>query len=125
MTGGDEPVLQLRPVLDDPVVYDREPIGAVTVRMSIARGGPAMGSPTGVSDTGGAGVAVALLDGLLQLGDPPRPPSNADAVFIQDRHPGGVVAPVLQPLQPMQQHLEGRARAGIADDAAHTATSFW
>ena len=50
-----EPFFQLEIVLDDPVVHDDDPAGAVDMRMRILFGGAAVRGPARVTDPVGAG----------------------------------------------------------------------
>ena len=107
-------------VLDDAVVDEREATGAVHVRMGVAGRGRAVRGPAGVRDARRAVHRLAL-EGLAQSLDPSGELAHGDAgaAPVHHRHPGGVVAAVLEPPQPFQQDGHGLARAHVADDAAH------
>ena len=55
----DEGFLERKIVLDDAVVNDHDLAAAITVRMGVLFGGPAMSSPTSVADP------VAAFTGIL------------------------------------------------------------
>ncbi len=106
-------------VLDDPVVYDHHLTLAVAVRVRVDVAGAPVGGPAGVSDAKrAAGPAIAQACGQrLQLAH-----ALADAqvpVLSEDSDARAVVAPILQPPQPLQKDWGGGSIAHIADDAAH------
>jgi hypothetical protein len=122
---GDEPVpfllelrLQIQVVLDDPVVDDHDPAGAVAVRVRILLGRPAVRRPSRVAD---AVVSVdrGRRDDLLQTGELAGAAPQVDGPVTHDRDASRVVSPVLQPAEPVDQNRDDALRADVADDAAH------
>ena len=121
--GGFQLGAQRREVLDDPVVDDRDLAGGVAVRVGVAVGGPAVGGPAGVAEPGAAGEAgvVGLVERGLQVGQPPRPAAHRQTTMpVDQRDPGGVVAPVLHPAQRVDDDVAGRTLPDVADDSAHS-----
>ncbi len=107
---------QLVVVLDYAVVNDGEPPRAVEVRVGVALGDPAVGCPAGVSEArvafGHTDLGAPYLAHLL-LGE--------YAAVVTDGDPPGVVATVLQPAEPVENHA-GRVglAPGIRKDAAQS-----
>jgi hypothetical protein len=127
---GDEPVplrLQLVPqlevVLDDAVVNHDQPSRAVAVRVGVFLGGPTVRRPARVSEAE-APIQRVGRDDLLQVAQLARRPANRQLALIVDQcDPGRVVAAVLQPAQPLDQHLDGILGSDVANDSAHEAVS--
>src|SRR5207249_10579618 len=94
--------------------------GAVHMGMSVDGGGSAVGRPPRVPDAGGPDRRVAVEE-PGQRADLACLLVDLEAVAVDHRHPGRVVAPVLQPPQPTHQHGIGLFFSGVADDAAHRA----
>src|SRR5262249_9160457 len=109
--------VQLTVVLDDAVVDDGHPLGAVQVRMGVAVVRRAVGGPPGVPDTGRAGNRQPG-QLLVQVLDPPGLLGRLQ-LFPDDGHAGRVVAAVLQPAQSLDDDVECLARADITYDPAH------
>ena len=103
-------------VLDDPVVDEGDLAGAV--RMGVDPVGRPVGRPAGVGDAAGPAQILALA-GLLQGGDLAFLLDHELAAGPHDRQPGAVVAPVLQALEALEQHLCRILGSGHSDDAAH------
>ena len=119
---GLKPLLQGQVVLDDAVVGDHDLPGRVLVRVGVLLGGPAVGGPSRVADavlTGdGRGLEAASRAASL-----PAARRRSSTPSLHDRHPGRVVAPVLQPAQALDDDGHGVAPADVADDAAHASAS--
>ena len=132
VAGGDQLVGQLHVVLDDPVVDQGELARAVHVGVGVVFGGTAVGGPPGMADAGGR-TGRGGLRPLGQVTERPgavgRPgaPQAVGGVRTDQGDAGRVVAAVLEPAQPLQQHLEHVRRidgaevrgSGDSDDAAH------
>ena len=88
-------------VLDDAVMDQGDAILA-DMGMGVVDAGTAMGGPAGV---GYAGVAAqwGAGNGLRQFVDLAPHPAALEAALVKHGHAGGVIAPVLQALQPLQQ----------------------
>ena len=117
---GEKLVLELAEVLDDAVVDDGELVVVGEVRVRVAVGRAAVGRPAGMADAGGAvgerpgGQVVAQ---HLQLA---RALAHAQTpVTVDHGDAGGVVAAVLEPREPRDQHGLARARAHVSDDSTH------
>ncbi len=120
-------------VFDDAVVHQRHPprrIGGSTcavaeMRVCVVYHRRAVRGPAGVGNAGSA-LHVPAADLLHQLGDSRRaaralqaPALRAQAAGVH-RHAAGVITPVLQPLQTLDQHRDEIAGGNPADDAAHS-----
>ena len=103
----DQLRLEHREVLDDPVVDHRDPSIAAGMRVRVAVGGAAMGGPAGVPDAGGRRRQRVVRQSLLELRQFPGALRDHQAVWTLQRDAGGVVAPVLQPPQALQDHVHG------------------
>ena len=106
---GDEVLLQVGEVLDDPVVDECELATVGQVRVGVDVGGSTVGGPAGVADSGLRGwqrVGFDLLgqggelSGLLRRGEL--------TVGRHERDTGRVVAAVLEPLQAAEHDIERR-----------------
>src|SRR5437588_4101517 len=112
--------LQLGEVLDDPVVDNEDLAVAVGVRVGVDVGRLAVGGPACVADPEVARGHVRLelpdqgVDLGLGLGDA-GPAGQAWPGGLEDRHPRGVVAPVLQALQALHEGRSGLTAAEVAD----------
>ena len=118
VAGGRLPLAQQLVVLDDAVVHDDAPVPA-HMGVGIACRGLPVGGPTGVGDPQAPRQRV---DGDL-LPEPRHLAQGADAIEdarrLQDRDPGGVVAPILQATEPFEQDGRDRPLGDGADDTAH------
>src|SRR4029077_8674013 len=108
-------------VFDDAVVDQRERASAVGVRMGIDRGGGAVRRPARVRDARPAGREL-LAELLLEHAELPRRLVDFDPAVVDQREAGGVVPPVLEPPQPVEQEWGCLPRSGVAYDAAHDRT---
>ena len=116
--------LQRDVVLDDAIVDESDAVTVrliVAVRVGVADARLAVGGPAGVGDTHGAGKLLPLAEHLLQHPDPPRRPRHVDPA-VDDGQACGVVAAILQPLEPLQQERLSRLVADIRDDSTHWRT---
>lgn len=107
-------------VFDDAVVHQRH--AGTDVRMRIGFGDAAMGGPAGMADAQGR----AKLLGLRRLCHFRHPASAAHAAYlraVQHRDAGGIIAPVLQTLEPFDEDRNHVAPGDGADNAAHRTTS--
>ena len=110
---------QVREVLDDAVVDDRDRAGAVDVRVRVAVVGRAVGGPAGVADAGGGGRQRAVGQRALEVGQLAGALRRRQLAVGQQGDARGVVAAVLQPPQALDDHVEGRLVADVTHDAAH------
>ena len=106
---------QVAVVLDDAVVDDRQAAGAVEVRVGVLVGDAAVGRPAGVAEPDGAAGQRGL--GLPDLAGPLL---DHDRAVSRHGDAPGVVAAILELLQPVQDELRCvGARADVAENAAH------
>ncbi len=113
-----ELMLQREVILDDPVVDDDDPPGAVAMRMGVLFGGAPVRGPARVPD------AVLPLeraggDDLFEAGQLPRTATQLDSAVADDRHPRRIVAPVLEPAQAVNEDRDERLLTDVTDDSAH------
>ena len=114
----DQLLLEAEIVLDDPVVDHDQVAGAVRVRVGVLLGGPPVRRPAGMPETDRPDQ-VGTPDGVLQLFDLAHRPVHHHPPLLQHGQPGGIVAPVLQPLQPVQQDRYDLLVSDVPDDTAH------
>ena len=121
--GGGQLRLELREVLDDPVVDHRDASAAVDMRVRVDERRPAVRRPPRVPDTEMAGrhpgayLGDQLLDAGLRLGD-----GGGGAPPVEHRNARRVVPPVLQSLQALEQDRGGLSLTEVTDDPAHGAS---
>ena len=94
---GVQALAQRGRVVDDAVVHDADPPVLAGLRVGILLGGRAVGGPAGVPDADLAGQPPGQRS--LEVTDAADPAENLGAPAAQDRDPGRVVSPVLQPGQ--------------------------
>ena len=116
---GSEALLQLAVVLDDAVEHDRD-LGGVASRqrVGVLLRDTAVRRPARVPDAGGRRRAVRP-GPLLQVVEDADGTHVVEAAGLEQREPGGVVAAVLQPLEPLQEKGLAFTRADVSDDSAH------
>ena len=118
--GIQELLLQLGEVLDDAVVDERELAVVAEVRVRVAVGGAAVGRPAGVAD---AGVAVGqrlLAEVLRQDAELAGALARAHLAVVGEHGDAGrVVAPVFEPLQAAEEHVDRAVRADVTHDSTH------
>ena len=107
---------QFLEVLDDAVMHDGDPVAGMG--MGIGLGRPAVRRPAGVADPDRAGQRRASQQ-ALEIDQLALCAAAVDAAVHQGRHAGGVVPPVLQPLQSIDQQRRGRGPTENSDDPAH------
>ena len=111
--------LQFQVVFDDAVMHHHDAPGAVSMRMGVLFGWPAMGRPTGVANAVGA-VQRVLPDHFFQVAQLPGRPAQFEPM---SRGPhsdtGGVISAVFQPPQAFQNDRDYVLRADISHDSAH------
>ena len=92
------------------------------VRVGVGVGGPAVRRPAGVPDAGVPGRQRPVLQLLLQIDELARLLRGGQPSVREDRDPGGVVAPVLQPLQTREDDVLRRLLPDVTHDSAHIGT---
>ena len=118
VSGGGQRRLAFREVLEDPVVDHGDLPGAVGVRVRVGFRGPSVGRPPRVSDARGARGRRTL-----QAGEQPRKLAGAaldgDGAVGERRDPSRIVAAILEPLEPFDEHRRRLPWSDISHDAAH------
>ncbi len=114
----EEALLDLQVVLENPVVNHDQLARAVGVGMGVFLGGPAVRGPPRVADPERAGDGPLAQNPFEQLDAPGRAP-DVQLAAVQDGHARGVVAAVLQALQPLDDDLDGTLVTHVPDDPAH------
>ena len=123
VTAGFEPVAQLAEVLDDPVVDDRDPAGAVAMRVRVEVVRPAMGRPPSVGEAEG-GVRRPVGDRRLEVDQLAGPLLDEEVPGVVDQGDARrIVAAILEPLEPLDEDGARLSRTRVADDAAHQVKS--
>jgi len=107
VTVGQQVLLDLQVVLDDPVVDDDQRAVAIGVRMGVLFGRPAVGRPARVANAERARQRPLAEDAFEHL----EPSEHRDA--------GGVVAAILEPLQPFDDDADRILVPDISDDSTH------
>ena len=123
VAGRPQPLLDLEIVLEDPVVYDDEAAAAVGVRMRVLFRRTPVRGPARVADTDRAGDRLVTQSRLQRL-DPAHRAPHLQPAAIEHGHARGVVAAVLQPLQPIDDDADRALVPDVADDSAHGGYSF-
>ncbi len=128
---GEELLLELHVVLDDPVDHDVDAVVGVEVRVGVLLGDAAVRGPAGVADAGrggrgrdrdGAAESPSLGPSSTAARSALRLPTartDSSSTVALDRDSRGVIAAVLQLLKTLEQDLLHRALSDVADDAAH------
>ena len=119
---------QLVVIFDDAVVHDRYPVR--DVRMGVLLRRHAVRRPAGVRDADVSGEALRAGE-LFQLGDAarrahaPQPRVRAARrLAVEHRDPGGIVAAIFEPLQPLDEDRNDVALGDRADYPAHVLNSL-
>jgi hypothetical protein len=118
----DQMLLEFQVVFDDAVMHHRDLLHLVG--MGVGLGGAAVGSPAGVADAHLAGQRLQAQQ-LVQLQQFAHAAADGQAVFPDDRHARGIIPPVFQALQAVQDNGHGLLGTQIADDAAHSYLNYW
>ena len=115
-----EKVLQLGVVLNDAVVDHGDPAAAADLGVGVdVRRGP-VGGPAGVAHSHLAGHRPPAVQHFVQDGQPPLCLVDGESGGgIIHRHAGGVVAPVLQLAQALQQKGGRLLVSNVSNDTAH------
>jgi hypothetical protein len=113
---------QLGGVLDDAVVHDGHVAGGVGLGVGVDVVGLAVGGPPRVADADAA--PQPLGQGGDQVADPPGPLVHTQPRRAEHRDARRVVAPVLEPLQALDQHGHRVAAADESDDPTHVVGPF-
>ena len=117
---GDQLVAKLLEILDDAVMHDGDTVGGMGMGVGLVR--PAMGRPAGMADAHDSRQRRARQQGL-EIGQLALGTAAVDMAVHQGRDPGGIIAAIGQPLQPVDQKRRRGLPAENADDAAHGISS--
>ncbi len=110
-------LLELQVVLDDAVVGDDH--AAHPVGVSVGLRGAAVGGPPGVAEADGAVEGLGA-EGLFEAGELALGAADADlAGVVGDGDAGGVIAPVFEPSQAVEEERGARGVSYKAYDSAH------
>ena len=116
---GRQALDQLPVVLDDPVQHDRDPARlAAGQRVRVLLGDPAVRRPARVPEPG-RGRRAARPRALDQVSERPDGAYVLEAVLLEERDARGVVAAVLEALEPLQEQRLALTRSDVPDDPAH------
>ena len=115
----EQRLLDGRSVLDDAVVDQGDPSRLVGVRMGIDGGWSTMGGPTGVADTGGA-VRGTVGDLIGENAELAGRLADLEAVPVQHRDPGGIVAAVFHAPQTLHEDRRRLPWPDISHNSAHS-----
>ena len=125
---GQQLLLELHVVLDDPVDDDVDAVVGVEVRVRVLLGDAPVGRPAGVADAGGGGRRerrrprrrrLRPLDRGAQVREVADGAHRVEPAVGLQGDARGVVPAVLELLEAGQQDVLHRAIADVADDAAH------
>ena len=111
-------VAELAKILDDAVMDDGDGLGRMRMRVGFGRG--AVRRPPRVADPRTSGQRRRG-ERRLQVPQLALGPAPDDAAMIEGRHAGGVVAAILEPLQPFDELRGHGITRQNANDAAHAA----
>jgi hypothetical protein len=115
-----EPGFELTVVLDDPVQDDRHTaVVAAGERMGVPFGDAAVGRPAGVTQACRRLRAAVRRRGALQVPEVADRADIVQAVRLEQRDPGRIVAPVFEALQAVQKQRLNLLWSDISDDPAH------
>ena len=122
---GQEKGLQLGVVFDDAVVDHGDPSAAAHLGVGVDVAGSAVGGPARVPHAGGAVQVRAPVELIRQHLEPSLGLVDSQRVRrpVEHRHPGGVIPPVLQAGQALQQDGSGLLLPDIAYNSTHILVS--
>ena len=112
-------IFQLHVVLNDAVVHHGDPPAAADVGVGVDVVGLAVGGPAGVSDAQGAGQIGAVVGQLAEHVQPAADLLHPQLTVTAHSNAGGVIAPVFQSAQAVQQNGGRLLRANISYDSTH------
>src|SRR3989442_1221083 len=94
---------------------------AVGVGVGVLLGGTAVGGPARVADAGRADQRPRVEDALEHL-DPAGGAPHVKSALVEHRDARGVVASILEPLQPLDDDADRALVTDVADDPTHDAS---
>ena len=113
--------LQFHIVFDNPVMNHRNGSVPVQMGMGIEIRRCSMGGPPGMADTGSAGHGI-IADEVLQVGNPAHMFSEQNLSVLHYGNAGGIISPVFQPFQAVDNNFPGIFSAHISNYPAHNLT---
>ena len=113
---GDKFIAQLLEIFDNAIVHERD--FARRMGMRIARGRRAMGGPARMRDANITRRIVRFqnIDKVRKLA---LCPATDELTIMHGAHTGGVITPILHPLQPIDQPVRNSRFANNSDNSAH------
>jgi hypothetical protein len=119
VTVGLKRLFELAVVLDDPVEDDGDlALLAAGQRVRVLLGDPAVRRPAGVAETHGRIRPVQRGRGL-QVREVADGADVVQLVVLTEHQAGGVVAAVLEPLEPLEEERLAGPGPDVTDDSAH------
>ena len=109
-------IAQLLEIFDNAIVDERDLAGGM--RMRIARCWRAVRRPAGVCNADIASRVVGFQD-LHEVGKLALRPAADKLAVMHRANPGGVIPPILHPLQPIDQTVRNRRFANNSNNSAH------
>ena len=121
----EQRILELAEVLDDPVEDDRDLVlDAARERVRVLEGDLAVRRPARVADPGHRGGAVEARR-RLQLVEVADRADVVEALVLEQRDAGRVIAAVLEPLETLEEQRVRLPGAHVSDDSAHLEPPFF
>ena len=121
---GDQLLAQTHIVLDDAVVHHGEAAVVAQMGMGVGIRGSAVGGPAGMADAGDAGHGASVVRFLAKAGDPARDLAQMDLRAVHHSDPRGVITPVFELFQSVQQDRRRFLGPGKSDDSTHNDSPF-
>jgi hypothetical protein len=116
---GDQLVAERPEVLDDAVVDDGDAARAIAVGVGVQIARPTVSGPTRVAQAH-AGAWRPATERIGENGYLAGALLNEQIATLGDKSDaGGIVAPVLEAAQPVQQNWSRVSRSGVSDNSAH------
>ena len=123
VAASDQLGAKLSEVLHDAVVDDRDAAGAIGVGVSVQVARPAVRSPASVAQAH-SGAGRLAPQRVLQDRHLARALLNEEVTGVGDKSDaGGVVAPVFEPPESVEQDGPGLSRPRVSNDSAHMSIS--
>src|SRR5579864_3778527 len=115
----DQLLFEREVILDNAIVDHHDPAGAVAMRMGILFTGTAVRGPASVADPVGA-IERLGTDDLFQITQLAFRATNLQAFAVAgDSDSSGIVPPIFQPPEPINDDRNNRLLPYIADNPAH------
>ena len=108
-------------IFDDPIMYNGEPAVIAHMRMGVNIAGCAVRGPTGMPDPSRSLKVCAVMGFCAEIFNHPLRFCHLDPGGSKYGNARGVIAPVFQLFQALQQNRRGVSGAGKAYDSTHIA----